>query len=88
MWDLFAKVWDKSPLPVESESNVNPTSVSDSGRAVDQEKNASATGTTNPTEPTDSDVESLNSSVQGGVHEIEAVATAWTTPMLWTAYVL
>lgn len=74
MWGLGAKVWDNSPPP----ANQDPVP------SGDQEKTAS--NTTSP--EIESDGESLNKDVQDGVHQVEAVASVWTTRMLILAYAI
>lgn len=72
MWDLGAKVWDNSPPPTETEPAVP---------APGEKTNYNTT-------ESDTDGESLNKNVQDGVHEVEAVASVWTTRMLIIAYAI
>ena len=79
MWNLGAKIWDNSPPPADEAEG--------DGSQDDREKNGARADAGSP-EFTDSDGESLNKDLQDGVHEVEAVASVWTTKMLIIAYAM
>lgn len=79
MWDLKARVWDNSAPPVDADH--------DPARSPSEEDQEKHVRSSTP-DATDTDDESLNKDVQDGVHQVEAVASVWSTRSLIVAYAM
>jgi hypothetical protein len=82
MWDLGAKVWDRSPPPAEPEHEAPATTVVTS---EDPEKNASPPRDSDAYE---SDHSSIDKDLQDGVARVEGITSVWSFQTLIVVYVL
>lgn len=82
MWNLGAKVWDRSPPPVEPETHATTT------LTEDPEKRASPPHSQDQHGSYETDHESIDKDLQDGVHRVEAVTSVWSYKTLIVVYAL
>lgn len=82
MWDLSARIWDRSPPPAESEHE-HETSTVVTG---DPEKTASSPRSDGADDTKSHD--GIDKDLQDGVARVEGITTVWSMNTLIVAYVL